>query len=248
MDVLVRRWGLLVRRSSLCVGLSVGAVWGTAWAADTVPYWRPPQYSVPIRDPDHIFNRSVVTYKDLKTRNVVMQQRDYSCGAAALATLMRYYWGDNVAEIDILKEIEAMLTADELRDRVQNGLSIADLRRTAVKFGYQSAIGTMKVDKLRESKVPVIVAIEQNKYNHFVVVRGFRGDFIFLADPILGNVRMPASEFADLWIKNTLLVAVKPGQTQSSVSQLHIYPIELCPSGQNRQYLIRVPERTFGTR
>lgn len=199
--------------------------------------WKPPRAGAPIRDPQHEVGKNPVPYVYLKTRNVVMQQRDYSCGAAALATLLRYYWGQEIEEIDVLKVIEAMLTQEELRDRVENGLSIADLRRTAVKLGYQSAIGTMTMEKLTESKVPVIVALEQKDLNHFVVVRAFCGSYVYLADPIRGNIRMLISEFSAQWIKNTLLVVVKPGQTESSVSQLRIYPGETDPGYLNRQVL-----------
>jgi predicted double-glycine peptidase len=41
----------------------------------------------------------------LRDQNVVLQRFDYSCGAGALATLMRYYFGDAVSEEAILAGI-----------------------------------------------------------------------------------------------------------------------------------------------
>ena len=58
--------------------------------------------STPIRDPDHTFEKYACTWKQIKEANIVMQKRDYSCGAAALATILVYYWGDNVTEEKIL--------------------------------------------------------------------------------------------------------------------------------------------------
>lgn len=205
--------------------------------AQTPQMWRPPALGPPVRNSQREFAEPPIPWKDLKTRNIVLQQRDYSCGAAALATLLRYYWGEPIEEIDVLKVIEGLLTPEELRDRVENGLSITDLRRTAVKLGFQSAIGTMTVEKLLESKVPVIVALDQNKFNHFVVVRAFSGGYAYLADPIRGNVRITLAEFSKQWIKSTLLVVIRPGQTQSAVSQLAIYPGETDPAYLNRQVL-----------
>jgi predicted double-glycine peptidase len=245
MDVLSRhsrRW----RR--LAILLAALLVASELLADQPFPFWRPPQFSPPLRDPEHAINRTMVSYKDLKTRNIVMQQRDYSCGAAALATVLRFYWGDKVEEIDVLKQIEAILSVDDLRDRVENGLSIADLRRTAVKLGYQSAIGTMEVEKLKEAKVPVIVALQQEDYNHFVVVRGFCGSYIYLADPIRGNVRMTVDEFSKQWIKKTLLVAVKPGKTESTVSRIGIYPGEVDRQCLNHQVLRTLPQVVVGGR
>ena len=42
--------------------------------------------------------------KDLRDQGLVKQRFDYSCGAAALATVLRYGFGDEVTERDILTE------------------------------------------------------------------------------------------------------------------------------------------------
>lgn len=236
MDVLT----LSLRNGAVSAALALLLAYGAAsprCQAQTPQLWRPPALGVPVRDAQKEIAKSPIPWNMIRARNIVLQQRDYSCGAAALATLLRYYWGEPIEEIDVIKEIEAMLTPEELRDRVQNGLSITDLRRTAVKLGFQSAIGTMTVEKLKESKVPVIVALDQDKYNHFVVIRAFYGGYAYLADPIRGNVRITESEFTSQWIKNTLLVVIRKGQTQSTVSQLGIYPGEIDPTCLNRQMI-----------
>ena len=46
-----------------------------------------------------------------------MQTRDYSCGAAALATILRYYWGDRVGEDDVLLVLLKTLSPEETKDR-----------------------------------------------------------------------------------------------------------------------------------
>ncbi len=40
--------------------------------------------------------------KDLRDKDLVKQRLDYSCGAAAVATILRYGFGDEVTERDIL--------------------------------------------------------------------------------------------------------------------------------------------------
>ena len=69
----------------------------------------------PIRDEDHRSHRHVKSWLELRTQNVVMQQLDYSCGAAALATLIRYHWGDQATEMQFIRELVQMLTVEELR-------------------------------------------------------------------------------------------------------------------------------------
>ena len=53
------------------------------------------------------------TLKELRDLYVIKQQEDYSCGAAALATLMIYYFGDHTSEKEILDRLEAHLTTEE---------------------------------------------------------------------------------------------------------------------------------------
>jgi predicted double-glycine peptidase len=166
---------------------------------------------VPVRDHQHIVSKYPASWMELKTKNVVMQQRDWSCGAAALATLTRYYWGDNTSEDFFLKEVDKVLKGPEIEDRLKNGLTMTDLRKAAVGAGYDSTIGTLSFDKLVQSKVPLIVGIEINKFKHFVVYRGFDGYYVYLADSIRGKVRVPAPEFVSQWQKNAVLVVAKRG-------------------------------------
>ena len=41
--------------------------------------------------------------------------------------------------------------------------------------------------------------IRPHGYRHFAVFKGVRGDRVYLADPSLGNVRMPLYRFLDMW-------------------------------------------------
>ena len=139
-----------------------------------------------------------------------MQQRDFSCGAACLATICRYYWGDNVTEEMVLEQLDKMLTAEETEDRIKNGLAMSDLRRAAVKLGYQSVVGKTTFAKLGEMKVPAIVGIQPSGHKHFVVLKGTFGDWVYLADPIRGNIRM-----AELGIRRAVAEERDPGRPQA---------------------------------
>lgn len=166
----------------------------------------------PIRDPDRLIREYVWSYKELRERNIVMQKLDYSCGAAALATVFRYYWGADVTEETFLRLIQKLkLTPEEIKDRVENGLTLTDLRDMANLAGYQSSMGKVKFSELAEAKVPVIVGITVRKHDHFAVFRGTDGYYAYLADPIRGNIRVPVDEFEEVWQKNAILVVAKPG-------------------------------------
>jgi predicted double-glycine peptidase len=194
----------------------------------------------PVRDPDHIIQKRICSYQELQRRNIVMQQRDYSCGAAALATLVKFYWGDPVTEETFLNAVDQVLKdpADRL-DRIKNGLTITDLRRAAVAEGYLASIGKLSIQQLRESKAPLLVGIVVDEFDHFVVYRGADDYYVYLADPARGNLRLPIWEFRCIWQKNAVLVVAKPDMDPPTWSALSVRPEERYLGALNRQMVRR---------
>jgi predicted double-glycine peptidase len=170
----------------------------------------PPPITPPVRDPAHQFQLRPKDWRELQRRNIVMQKTDYSCGAAALATICKYYWGDNVDENLFLRALDGILTEQQIVDRIKNGLAMADLRRAAVDVGYQAVVGKTTFEKLQEVKVPVVVGISPGGHDHFVVYRGTDGMWVYVADPIRGNLRMPIRDFKKQWQENAILGVYKP--------------------------------------
>ncbi|HEV8003075.1 MAG TPA: cysteine peptidase family C39 domain-containing protein [Planctomycetaceae bacterium] len=188
----------------------------------------------PIRDPQHEFQGYVWSWRELKDKNVVKQVRDYSCGAASLCTLLRYYWGDNITEQKILNELDKMLTPEERKDRIKEGLSLTDLRKVCVKMGYLASIGTLSFEQLSQSKIPVLVGMKIGKFYHFAVFRGTDGYYVYLADPARGNIRGPVKEFVDVWQKGAILVVAKKDQDLKENSALALKPEEIYLGTLNR--------------
>ncbi len=138
--------------------------------------------------------------KDLRDQKLVRQRYDYSCGAAALATILRYGFGDEVTEREILVDLFDLLSEDEEGLRRKEGFSLLDLQRVAQARGYKAQGFRLEPQYLPELHGPVIVFIEPRGYKHFAVLRGVRGDRVYLADPSRGNIRMPAYTFLDSWL------------------------------------------------
>ena len=223
----------MIRFATHLLGVSV------AVAASLVTAAVDAQTGPPIRDPQHRFERPVRTWTANKRVNVVMQKQDYSCGAAALATVARYYWGDPVGERHFLSTIIGMLTHEQLEDRIKNGLTMTDMRLAAVKLGYVSTVGRLSYEELTQSKVPLIVGITVRDFDHFVVYRGSDDYYVYLADPIRGNLRIPAWEFVQQWQKNAVLVLAKPGQGPREHSPLTVTFAETQVGAANSDYLRR---------
>lgn len=152
-------------------------------------------------------NRSVRSLLEMRQENVVIQEWDLSCGAAALTTLLNYQHGEQLTEKEVA--IALMKREEYIRDpqmlRIREGFSLLDLKRHVDSLGYDGkGFGKLQLKDLL-AKAPVIVPIMTMGYNHFVIVRGLRGDRILLADSAWGNRTMQVDDFMDSWIEHPAL-------------------------------------------
>ena len=140
--------------------------------------------------------------RDLRDQNLVKQRFDFSCGAAALATLLRYGFGDDVTEGQILVQLFDLLSDNEKATARSSGFSLLHLQRVAQARGNAADGFRLEPAQLSLLAGPVIVFIEPRGYKHFAVLRGMRGDRVYLADPSRGNIRMPMYAFLDSWLQD----------------------------------------------
>jgi predicted double-glycine peptidase len=138
-----------------------------------------------------------------------MQRYDYSCGAASLATLMRYYFKEDLTEQSLLNEINTMFNEQELKVIKQSGLSFLELEKISQMKGYQVASVRLNVVALKQLKGPVLVFVQPEGYKHFAILRGVVEDRVFLADPSRGNIRMSVARFVEEWHGQTLILGKK---------------------------------------
>jgi hypothetical protein len=144
---------------------------------------------------------------EIRQENMVMQEWDLSCGAAALTTLLKYQHGEEVTEkevaLGLMKRPEYIKNPNMVQNR--EGFSLLDLKRHVDSRGYTgNGFGKMQLKDL-PAKAPLIVPITVRGYNHFVVFRGIRGSRVLLADSAWGNRTMQIDEFMQSWIDHPTL-------------------------------------------
>lgn len=142
---------------------------------------------------------AVTSLRAQRDVGVVKQRYDYSCGAASLATLLTYGLDDPVDEDALLRTLLESLSAEELIALQKKGLSLTGLQQLAQGRGHKAQGFRVHRSQLGKLARPVIVFIKPGGYEHFAVFKGLRGDRVHLADPSLGNVRMPLYRFLDMW-------------------------------------------------
>ncbi len=145
---------------------------------------------------------------EIKFHHIVRQAYDYSCGSAALVTLLNHDLGMSVTE---QQAMEGMLAYGEKEKIIERrGFSLLDMKRYAASFGVQSAGFRGEMSDLQTLVGPAIVPIDYAGAKHFVVLRGVRDGLVYIADPSAGKLVFSQREFAALWDNNTLFVVYPP--------------------------------------
>jgi len=184
-------------------------------------------------------DQRVQSWDELNKKNIVMQQFDYSCGAASLATIMQYYFDEDVTELSLMDEINSIFSDQEMSVIEESGLSFLELEKIAESKGYQTASVRLSVAALKELQGPVLVFVEPNGYKHFAILRGVIEDRVFLADPSRGNIRLSMSEFLKEWSGNTFVL----GKEGFGLPQDHGLTIKHKPGFRDELFLLREPWR-----
>ncbi|ALK87593.1 C39 family peptidase [Limnohabitans sp. 63ED37-2] len=131
----------------------------------------------------------VKNWKTLRDAQVVKQDLDYSCGAASLATLLNYFYGQDLTEEALLKAM----------DKGDGRASFEDMAKALPKFGFRAQGFAASWEQLTRLKMPVIVYVKHRKNDHFSVLRGINQDTVWLADPSLGNRTYSRQQFLAMW-------------------------------------------------
>jgi len=153
-----------------------------------------------------------------KFKNIVRQAYDYSCGSAALTTLLDYYLGRNFQERHVMEGLLEYGETDKIVER--RGFSLLDMKRLVTALGHPAGGFKATVDDLVELEHPAIVPIEYAGFKHFVIVRDVIDGRVFIADPAVGNISFSLIRFQEVWDRNVLFI-VFPGD-KKPINKLEI--------------------------
>jgi len=134
----------------------------------------------------------VTSLKEARFRSTVRQQDDFSCGSAALATLLSYHYDTPVTERQVFA---AMYAAGDQQKIRREGFSLLDMKRYLAQQGFVADGYLQPLQKLAEAGLPAIVRIVEKGYLHFVVVKGIEDERVLLGDPSGGTRAMRRAEF-----------------------------------------------------
>lgn len=157
-------------------------------------------------------SKKVKTLKEIKHEKIVSQSLDFSCGAAGLSTLLKYYHNDAVNEGEIINALLTKVPLQKIKER--KGFSLLDLKNFAESRGYQVTGFKTDIDFIKTQKKPFLVPVRFRNYSHFVIIKAVVADRVFIADPAAGNMTMKINKFNKIWTNGIALLIEKPGEGQ----------------------------------
>jgi uncharacterized protein len=172
-------------------------------------------------------------FVQMKDEFIVKQEFDYSCGSAALATLLNSYLGEKLSEQQVIQGM--MEYGDSKLIEERRAFSLLDMKQFVTVLGYQGAGYTAELDDLKTLDKPCIVPIEFFGYKHFVVFRGMYNDHMFFADPYMGNLSFSVSEFQKMWHKNIIFL-VTSGEVTFNALRLREEDLRLVSFGSSDEF------------
>lgn len=146
---------------------------------------------------------------ELKFSNVVRQAYDYSCGSAALTTLLDFYLGRNFKEKQVMDGLLQFGDTDRIVE--SRAFSMLDMKRLVTALGHPSGGFRAEREDLEKLDHPAIAPIQYAGFKHFVVVRGVKEGHVFVADPAFGNISFTINRFLEIWDRNVLFIVFPNG-------------------------------------
>lgn len=153
------------------------------------------------------------SFQERKFRTVIAQQRDFSCGSAALATLLTYSYDAPTSEQEVFA---SMFENGDKQVISEEGFSLLDMKNYLARRGLRAEGFRAPLSKLVEVRVPAIVLVNVRGYNHFVVVEGVRDGRVLMADPAVGTRTATISEFEAQWSGIFFLILTGASRAQAT--------------------------------
>jgi uncharacterized protein len=153
------------------------------------------------------------SFQEKKYKATIAQQYDFSCGSAALATLLTYNYDIPVSEPEVFRD---MFDNGDKKVIAESGFSLLDIKNYLARRGLEANGYRAPLSKLAEVRLPAIVLINVRSYAHFVVLEGIRDGWVLLSDPANGMRSESIGEFREHWSGIFFLILTNAEHAQQS--------------------------------
>ena len=160
-----------------------------------------------------VIYKDVTSIREQRFENLVEQSTDFSCGAAALATLLNGCYDYDTTEVEVL---QGMLETANVEKVAEKGFSLLDIKRYVATLGLRGrGYNIDNTFTLMRVRIPTIVLIDIKGYKHFVILKKITPEYAYIGDPALGNKIYTTDEFLEMW-NNVIFAVLGQGFNRSS--------------------------------
>ena len=149
------------------------------------------------------FSVRVTSLKEARFAATIRQQFDFSCGSAALSTLLTHHYGRAVSEQQVFDEMIRLGDVEKIR---REGFSLLDMKRYLLAHGFDADGFEAPLASLADAGLPAVVLVNERGYNHFVVVKGLRDGRVLIGDPSSGTRALPQDVLEAMRVNDILFV------------------------------------------
>jgi uncharacterized protein len=175
------------------------------------------------------------SFQEKKYKATLAQQYDFSCGSAALATLLTYNYKIAVSEQEVF---QSMFENGDKKVIAESGFSLLDIKNYLARRGLESNGYRAPLEKLAKVQLPAIVLINVRGYSHFVVLEGIQDGYVLLSDPANGMRSEPLGEFENQWSGIFFLILTDAEQAQQGFNSEQKWSAAPAPPWQLARYMV----------
>jgi ATP-binding cassette subfamily B protein len=143
-----------------------------------------------------------VTINTKKIKEAALLQHDSTdCGAACLASVIRYFGGE--ASIEKIRRLSGT---------TQSGTTMLGLYQAAIENGMEATGYEASIkDIITFQGILILHVTLEKRYEHYVVYYGFTDDNFVIWDPATGLTNKTLTDIEEIWVSRKCL-AISPGK------------------------------------
>ena len=155
------------------------------------------------------------SYRELRYEGVVGQTEWYTCGPAALATLLTEYFGlEHAGELELL-ELSLQAMEGSGKDVEETGVTALALKQVTEAKGVAAKGFSVTMEELKTyfegGGLPLVIHVTRPQF-HYVLAVGLVKDQIVIADPSYGRRILPFSSLVYEKGFSGIVIATAPSE------------------------------------
>ncbi|MBD2179261.1 peptidase C39 bacteriocin processing [Pseudanabaena sp. FACHB-1998] len=137
--------------------------------------------------------QNITPYKTLRYQQTIGQTDIYTCGAAAVATLLTHFYKLSVSELEILEIAEKVMQISGKKPQ-DSGINALALKQSLIAKGIDADVRESTLEKIRNyfnrGGLPIVIHVTIPQ-PHYILAVGMVEDWLIVADPTLGRSMFP---------------------------------------------------------